>query len=101
MSVPTPGVEAATGVPVSEAEAKAGEALEDKTPDAITPDPVPSDDPVPDPTDGGEALEDSTALLAAMATRIGVLENTVKDLQKPDEPPVKRKPWTQRGGRKS
>ena len=100
MTSPIPAAEAATGVPVTEAQQKAGEAVEDKTPDALVPEPPPSNDPVPDPTDGGEALDEAQGIISALASRVGVLEDTVKDLQKPDEPPIKRKPWTQRGGRK-
>ena len=90
-------VEKVTGVPVDEAKEKALDKAEDVTPDSVTPDPAPPADPVPDPTEGDKPTDTVTTALAAMATQIKTLEDTVAELVKPDDSPVKKGPWTKRG----
>lgn len=95
MSTPIPATEVAD-VPVGTATNNAAEAAEEHTPEAVKIDP-PAPSETPDPTDGGEATDNVSDMLSAMGDRIAQLENAVTSLQKPDEVPVKKKPWTQRG----
>ena len=93
-------VEKAAGVPVDEAKEKALDQAEEATPDAVTPDPAPPSDPVPDPTEGEKPTDTVAAALAGMAVQIKTLEETVAELVKPDDSPIRKGPWTRRGGRK-
>lgn len=95
MSTPIPATEVAN-VPVGDAASNAAEEAEEHTPEAVKVDP-PEPSELPDPTDGDGGLDEIRNALAAAGDRIAQLEDAVTNLQKPDEVPVKKKPWTQRG----
>lgn len=96
--IPAPSPAAAADIPVTEATTNAAAAADEHTPETPAPDTV--TDPVPDSEDVDETLESVSKALAAAADRIAVLEDTVKSLQAPDDVPVRKRPWTQKGNKR-
>ena len=87
---------AAANVPIGDATENAAAEAVEHTPDAVKIEP-PKSEETPDPTDGSAGMDEIRNALAAAGERIAQLEEAVTSLQKPDEVPAKKKPWTQRG----
>lgn len=93
MSTETTATETVTGAPVTEATKHAGEVVDEHTPPTPAPHHDTTDATKPD--DGLAVIRDS---VAALATSVAVLTDTVAGLGARDESPVNRVPWTHRGG---
>lgn len=93
MSIPANEV---ANVPVGDAANNVAQEAEDHTPEAVKVEP-PKTEEIPEPTNADDGLSGIREALESAGNRIAALEDNVKALQKPDDVPVRKRPWTQRG----
>ncbi len=101
MSEPISEAAKVADVDVSKAQSNAVAAADEHTPE--TPEHKPVSENIPDPVDGDSAASELADLTKSLAQRIEELEGAVREIAAktdPDVPPVKRVPWTKRGGRR-
>lgn len=101
MSDPISKAAEVADIDVSKAQSNAVAAADEHTPE--TPEHKAVSANIPDPVAGDSAVSELADLTKTLAQRIEELEGAVLEIAAkadPDVPPVKRVPWTKRGGRR-